>query len=201
MKLHPHFNFRLHDAIALILGYREATTINGPDWAKPEYGVDVNHGDRSLYVYCDLVEDQIVGDSTVKVIRTVPLTHKPGVVTPLVRHFHTDNPRYVPVSQRNTQTVEIHTRDDTGHDVPFIAGKVIVKLHFRLKRPHSCTVSSWTSKRWRHAGFSRSSHTERHAIGRCARWFSKKHYTLFYLLQRRLARICCEPEQGQPLEF
>ena len=136
MKLHPHFTVRLHDGIAQVLGYGETTTINGPDWAKPEYGVDVNHGVHSLYVYCDLVEDQIVGDSTVKVIRTIPLKHKPGVVAPLATHFHTDNPHYVPVSKRNTQTVEIHIRDDTGHDIPFIAGKVIVKLHFRLKRPH-----------------------------------------------------------------
>ena len=36
IKLHPHFTVRLHDGIARVLGYGEATTINGPDWAKLE---------------------------------------------------------------------------------------------------------------------------------------------------------------------
>lgn len=136
IKLHPQFSIHLFDGIAQVLGYQKATTIKGPDWATPDYGVDVNHGVHCLYVYCDLVDDQIVGDSTVKVIQTIPLKHQPGVVRPLATYFHMVNPHYVPVSKRNTHTVEIHIRDDTGRDISFIAGKVITKLHFRLRRPH-----------------------------------------------------------------
>ena len=46
-KLHPHFTLRSHDGIAQ---FCQTTTINGPDWAKLQYGVDVNHGIHSLYV-------------------------------------------------------------------------------------------------------------------------------------------------------
>ena len=46
-----------------------------------------------------------------------------------------DNPHYVNLKQKLVDTIEIDIRDDTGKPIPFVTGRVIVKLHFRRKRP------------------------------------------------------------------
>ena len=91
--------------------------------------LDLNRGLHTFFVYCDLVQYQLVGDAYVPLLRTVPVSGKSGDV--LVRTF--DNIHYVPLSRSTFQNVEIHITDDTGLQVPFQQGRVIVKLHFRRK--------------------------------------------------------------------
>ena len=55
-----------------------------------------------------LVDDQIVDDSTVKVIQTIPLKDKPAVVRLLSTYVHMVNPCYESVSKRNAHNLEIH---------------------------------------------------------------------------------------------
>ena len=119
--------------------------------------------------------------------RDYPLEHKPRIVAPLAAHFHTDRPHYVPVSKRNTETVEFHIRADTGHDIPFIAEKVIVKLHFRLKIPEIVWICLYRTIMGDKVVVPCQLHQEQPYI--------------FYLLQRRLARVCYESERRKRLEF
>ena len=43
--------------------------------------------------------------------------------------------QYVPVQSKRFETIEIDIRDDAGRKVSFQRGKVIVTLHFRLRKP------------------------------------------------------------------
>ncbi len=95
--------------------------------------IDVHGGFYSLYVYCSLVEPQMVGDALVPLLRIVPIKGKSGeLVTKTYENVH-----YHPIQQKHFDTVELDIRDDSGRPVSFERGKVVTTLHFRQRRsPH-----------------------------------------------------------------
>jgi hypothetical protein len=91
----------------------------------------LQRGFHSLFVYCDIAEHVVVGDVKVPLLRTVNISGKEGVM--ISKIYQTV--QYVPIQRKQFDTIEIDIRDDTGRRVPFQRGKVIVTLHFRLKKP------------------------------------------------------------------
>lgn len=91
--------------------------------------MDLKRGLHTFFIYCDIVEYQLVGDANVPLLRTVPVSGKNGDV--VANSF--DNVHYVPLSRSTFQDIEVHITDDTGLRVPFEQGRVIVKLHFKKK--------------------------------------------------------------------
>lgn len=89
--------------------------------------VDMERGFDNLYVYCDIVEQRIVGDVFAPLLRIIPNTGKDGEV---VRRIY-DAPHFIPVSRKRFETIEIDIKDDAGHPVPFERGKVLITLQFR----------------------------------------------------------------------
>ena len=82
---------------------------------------------NSLYVYCDLLEAVLVGDTKAPLLRIVDKPHR------LHRNMHSVlNPIfYVPLQKKHFDTVEINIMTDTGLPVPFLPGKCFVVLEFR----------------------------------------------------------------------
>ena len=115
------------DEFCEMVGLRKGQFIGGT--VRTEHRYDINHGFRSLYVYCDICEPQFVGDVMVPLLRTVAVEGERGDY--ITRIY--DVPHYIPVSLNGINTIEINIKDDTGVDVPFIDGKVMCKLHFRPK--------------------------------------------------------------------
>ena len=81
----------------------------------------------SVYVYCDIVQPQIVGNTMVPLLRTIPVSGNSGDV--ITKTF--TNIQYVPVQTKSLEDIEILLRTDTGDPVPFERGKVIATLYFR----------------------------------------------------------------------
>jgi hypothetical protein len=81
----------------------------------------------NIYVYCDIVEPQIVGDTSVRLLKSIPVQGKFGDV--IAKTF--TNIQYVPVQKKSFEDMEVLLRSDTGEPVPFERGKVIVTLHFK----------------------------------------------------------------------
>jgi hypothetical protein len=81
-----------------------------------------------VYIYCDLCEYSIVGDSVVPCLRVIPLT--PNAQTAICY----DNVHYVPVDGSRFSTIEIIISDDLGKVVEFCEGITIVKLHVRPRK-------------------------------------------------------------------
>ena len=94
--------------------------------------VDMNLLD-SLYVYCDVVEPRVVGDSLTPLLRIVPVEGEHGE---LVTRIYT-NVHYVRVQRKTFQTLEVNIRDRTGKKVPFERGTLNVTLHFRRSKRFS----------------------------------------------------------------
>ena len=84
--------------------------------------VDMKQGFESLYVYTNVVESRVVGDSLVPLLRIVPIQGEHGHT--ISRHF--EHVQYLPLLRKEFGTIEIDVRDDTGQAVPFERGKVTV---------------------------------------------------------------------------
>ena len=90
---------------------------------------DPNYDFKLLYIYSDIVEPQIVGHTVAPLLRVVTVKGKDGDMI----HEMFDRPHYLPLSQKNFQTIETVIRTHTGNYVPFERGQLIIKLHFRQK--------------------------------------------------------------------
>ena len=93
--------------------------------------VYVRRAVHSLYVYCDIISYQIVGDSMAPLLRAVTVSgaEEAEVISHIFNKVH-----YLALERSVYETIEIHIADDTGTDIAFNHGHVIVKLHFRKKR-------------------------------------------------------------------
>ena len=82
------------------------------------------------FMYCNVVQPTVVGDTFVPLLRIVPVEGKTGQT--VTRTYQ--NIQYLPVQANNFETVEIQIAKDTGELVPFERGKAVVTLHFRKVR-------------------------------------------------------------------
>jgi len=83
----------------------------------------------NVYIYTNIVEDQIVGNQLVPLLRTISFEGKSGEYV----HKIFDSPHYLNLSTDTIQHIEVKLATDLGSLIHFETGKVIVKLHFRKK--------------------------------------------------------------------
>jgi len=120
-------------SVKLVLGLNAPCNINAElDW-QAEGICNLDRENRSMYVYCNVLEHVHVGDVRAPLLRIVGTTGKHG---DHVRRIF-DRPLYVPLQQKEFDTIDIDIRRDTGDLIPFESGKSAVTLHFRLcKNPY-----------------------------------------------------------------
>ena len=115
--------------IRQMLGFSSNTRISNTSIAERE--ADLEQGFHDLYVYCDIIQAQFVGDALVPLLRIVPVEGVDG--QRVSKSF--ERPHYLPVSRREFETIEVNIKRDTGESVLFELGKVLLTLHFRQSRP------------------------------------------------------------------
>ena len=92
--------------------------------------VHMDQGFDTIYVYPDVVESRIVGDSLAPLLRALPVSGSHGAtVSDRFTNIH-----YVPALYSHFHSIEMDIRNDTGRRVPFEYGRVTVTLHFRRRR-------------------------------------------------------------------
>lgn len=87
---------------------------------------------QSLFVYCDIIDYQYVGDAYVPLLRNVVVENS----FPKTAIAHYDNPHYLNINKSEINTIHVEIRDDSGQTIKFDKGKVIIKLHFRPKNDY-----------------------------------------------------------------
>ena len=112
-----------------ILGFSPDKVISNTTTAERE--ADLEHGFHDLFIYCDMLQSQYVGDALVPLLRIVPVEGKDG--QRISKSFVL--PQYVPVSRKQFETIEVNIKRDTREPVPFEFGRVLITLHFRQSRP------------------------------------------------------------------
>lgn len=83
-----------------------------------------------LFLYCDIIDPQIVGDVMTPLLRVISLDPSKYIYGANKMHVFSP-PHYLPVMRREFDTLEIVIRSSTGQKIPFQFGTVCVKLHFR----------------------------------------------------------------------
>lgn len=125
---------KLSKTLALILGFdprQQVSLQNNDNGVRP---ADIKLGLPSqMYVYCDLVEPQLVGDTCAPLLRIVDIISY-NCPYGAYKTIQFQNPHYVPIIKSTFQTVEIDLRDDTGAQLPFRFGNTCVKLHLRRQQ-------------------------------------------------------------------
>ena len=128
-KLSPKIKMlKLCPKIQYMLGFDSPDIIEDQQLAK--FNHDLRVGFYSLFIYCNLVEPQVVGNITAPLLRNVHIEGKFGDIVEKIYQ----TPHYVPVIQKEIDRIEIDIKDDNNQSVPFQFGKSVVKLHFRKKR-------------------------------------------------------------------
>ena len=82
---------------------------------------------QSLYIYLDICQYQIVGDTEAPLLQVVATNNSQENYVEKIF----DAPHYIPIARNNLETIEVDIRSDLGNPIHFHSGKVVVKLHFR----------------------------------------------------------------------
>ena len=86
------------------------------------------HRKTSIFIYCDIVEPQIVGDKTLPLVGIAPCETSGKIYEKI---YTGENIRYIPVQTRSFQNIKIHLRSSTYEPIPFEHGRASVTLHLR----------------------------------------------------------------------
>ena len=86
------------------------------------------HRKTNIFIYCDIVEPQIVGDVNVPLLGIAPC-ETPGKV--YEKTYTGENIRYIPVQTRSFQNIKKHLRSSTYEPMSFEHGRASVTLHLR----------------------------------------------------------------------
>ena len=86
------------------------------------------HRKTSIFIYCDIIEPQIVGDKTIPLLGIAPSETSDKAYEKI---YTGENIRYIPVQTRSFQNIKIHLRSSTYEPMPFEHGRASVTLHLR----------------------------------------------------------------------
>ena len=116
----------LSDDLNEILGFRQGEVIGYPGLIS-RYPCDISRGMTGLFVYSDVIENRMVGDTRVLLLRIVPV--KGQSYDNVSQDFA--YPQYHRVANYDNRDISIKVARDTGETIVFPSGKVSVVLHFR----------------------------------------------------------------------
>ena len=120
------FQFAVMKPLSIILGCGGKDVILKKTTESP-YVADLTTVSTTIYVYCDIVEPQIVGDTSAQLLKSIPAEGKFGDI--IAKTF--TNIQYVPIRTKSFEAVEVLLRNDTGDPMPLERGKVVITLHFK----------------------------------------------------------------------
>uniref|UniRef100_A0A1I8AQF7 PAS domain-containing protein n=1 Tax=Steinernema glaseri TaxID=37863 RepID=A0A1I8AQF7_9BILA len=119
-------SIQLSKGLAYMLGY-ETQEISSSLHATTN--IDFHNGLHAFFVYSNICDLSILGNSRSNLLRIMKVQGEHGDI--VSQDF---NPiQYIPVLNKNVQTIEIMICDSVGAPINFQYGDVIVVLHFRRK--------------------------------------------------------------------
>ncbi len=135
VTLENGYSVHLRKEQAIILGF---LTFSDSDIVKRVTATETGsyeanlHRETSIYVYCDIIEPQIVGNKTVPLLDIIWDKEKGNrEITHSAENLH-----YVPVRTKSFEEVKVLLRSSTDERISFEHGHTSVTLHFIRKDPN-----------------------------------------------------------------
>lgn len=135
----PNFSLALSGAIARILGFNVTDGQwvifeHAGEYSFPNQAMNLLAGRPSLLsIYTNVILPHRVGDTSAPLIRvcTMPNTsHLAGQVL----NFQFEDLHYLPIALKYIQEIHVEVRGNDGALIPFTAGLLYLRLHFRSRR-------------------------------------------------------------------
>ena len=99
-----------------------------------QFPIDLTGGCNTIFVYCNLVQNEILGDSRTALLRAIPLTKRPATGNNHQQQNYCTfgNLQWRRVVKSCIESFSVSLRYETGHLVPFLShGRTNLTLHFR----------------------------------------------------------------------
>jgi len=121
---------RLNANLESILGFLplQRWRENGQHEARSAMILPARQNVTTIFVYCDILQHVIVGDTTAPLLRVVDMRRYSG--KPRMHTIH-DTPLFVPVQKKMFDTIEVNLMTDTGMPAPFDDGKSHIVLELK----------------------------------------------------------------------
>jgi hypothetical protein len=103
-------------------------TLFGPGLYEAKQPPDMLMGMYHIFIYCDIVEPQVVGDCLAPLLRMVNISGKEGEAV-----TQTFRPYYLPLSRLEFDTIDILLCNEFGEEIQFDKGQTTLTLHFRKR--------------------------------------------------------------------
>ena len=91
--------------------------------------VDLANSKTHFYIYSNIIEHSLVGDEHAQLLRIIPIKNDAEFGATVCNTF--SNPYLIPLQSKTFDTIEIDIRDDTGNNIQFEFGRVIITLLLR----------------------------------------------------------------------
>lgn len=116
--------------LGMILGFEPDTNLLNDEEIIAKFYPRLENGvSQNTYIYCDLIEPQIIGHKMAQIIKIMPTLTKNATFGEMILHdFSTRD--YYPVVKKNIQEIKIDIRENTGELLPFAFGQSTLTLHF-----------------------------------------------------------------------
>lgn len=124
-------SIKLRHDIARVLGFNGDTMIKSNSIQKSPFAALPSAGFHNMYVYSDIVQPQIVGDSQAPLLRVLPVEDRGERETFVAKTFH--KIYYAPILKKRINKIYFQILDDMAQPVGFYYGKIVIVLHFRRK--------------------------------------------------------------------
>ena len=100
-----------------------------------QFPIDLTGGCNTSFVYCDLVQNELLGDSRTALLRAIPLTERPANGNQQQQNYRTfGNVQWRRVVKSSIESISVSLRNETGQLVPFLSRcRTNLSLHFRQR--------------------------------------------------------------------
>lgn len=115
-------------SLAHMLGFSEYQLYSGRGEHKASVSADLMGETKNIYVYCDLLEHTLVGDTKAPLLKIVK---RASSADSEIGHASFNPVQYIPIQKRSFDTITVHLMTDTGTFMPFLSGKTTLVLEFR----------------------------------------------------------------------
>jgi hypothetical protein len=125
-KLPKGVTIKLQNNMEFVLGFKNK--ILDTVGVIGAYNIRLQRGILSLYIYMSILENNLVGDVYVPLLRNVAIVkHAYGNMI----HRIIENPIYVPINRKIVRSIEVQISDDSGENITFQDGKTTMLLEIK----------------------------------------------------------------------